>query len=172
MYFNPRPREEGDNMNKFLKITFYLFQSTPSWRGRRIKITTLRVGKKISIHALVKRATAKLFCYDCWYNISIHALVKRATIQRFAEFKKQLGFQSTPSWRGRPFNSPMQPQVRSISIHALVKRATLPPKATISPVTFQSTPSWRGRPFFINGDENGMIISIHALVKRATDFRR
>ena len=99
-YFNPRPREEGDRKGKtlvglfrisihalvkratlsssFNKWRSYLFQSTPSWRGRR-----LRVRKKSKIYT----------------------------------------FQSTPSWRGRP-SAEMSGQRRK---------------------KFQSTPSWRGR---------------------------
>ena len=57
--------------------------------------------KKISIHALVKRATTDKI-YHCWVcGISIHALVKRATLSAKVE-ETDYG----------------------ISIHALVKRAT------------------------------------------------
>ena len=57
---------------------------------------------RISIHALVKRATMEngKMCYHCW--ISIHALVKRAT-RKTKELTSVIG----------------------ISIHALVKRATV-----------------------------------------------
>ncbi len=56
---------------------------------------------KISIHALVKRATLSLFVGFNSVDISIHALVKRAT--DLTEFV---------------------PLYDEISIHALVKRAT------------------------------------------------
>ena len=57
LYFNPRPREEGDLI--VLSIVLDVF--------------------KISIHALVKRATGDR-SYSCAkLVISIHALVKRAT---------------------------------------------------------------------------------------------
>ena len=56
MHFNPRPREEGDNISDSTTIT-----------------------KGISIHALVKRATVGKTVSDSKHTISIHALVKRAT---------------------------------------------------------------------------------------------
>ena len=34
-HFNPRPREEGDHGGAFAPSSFYVFQSTPSWRGRQ-----------------------------------------------------------------------------------------------------------------------------------------
>ena len=55
--FNPRPREEGDTSTGVVRQ--YI---------------------KISIHALVKRATKKLVGDLDYKIISIHALVKRATI--------------------------------------------------------------------------------------------
>ena len=96
---------------------------------------------KISIHALVKRATVcvcvnyypgddfnprpreegDLSYYEvlCKTNISIHALVKRATQVLNASWDKIF-----------------------ISIHALVKRATFNPLTIILPFPiFQSTPS-------------------------------
>ena len=55
-YFNPRPREEGDETTVFDGQTF-----------------------TISIHALVKRATKSPSVRGFVLRISIHALVKRAT---------------------------------------------------------------------------------------------
>ena len=57
IYFNPRPREEGDAKLSEIK----------------------ELNPTISIHALVKRATAKNEEGRRDINISIHALVKRAT---------------------------------------------------------------------------------------------
>ena len=57
LYFNPRPRKEGD---------LYTLNS--------------KVGYNISIHALVKRATIDENGEVVEKSISIHALVKRATI--------------------------------------------------------------------------------------------
>ena len=57
VYFNPRPRKEGDQTLSFLFIIWVLFQSTPSQRGR---LADMMIGGEyavISIHALAKRAT-------------------------------------------------------------------------------------------------------------------
>ena len=56
MYFNPRPRKEGDIINPLYNKTVV-----------------------ISIHALVKRATGAVVLDVRKVDISIHALVKRAT---------------------------------------------------------------------------------------------
>ena len=58
VYFNPRPREEGDR--RICKTAFGLLI--------------------ISIHALVKRATIIKMAKVFYSVISIHALVKRATL--------------------------------------------------------------------------------------------
>ena len=34
IYFNPRPREEGDEIGTLFNSRDFIFQSTPSWRGR------------------------------------------------------------------------------------------------------------------------------------------
>ena len=57
-------------------------------------------------------------------------------------------FQSTPSWRGRPFVPFQWYHTSGISIHAFVKMATAPIVDLFSASLFQSTPSWRGRLFF------------------------
>ena len=64
-------------------------------------VSTKNIGKMISIHALVKRATKTPILIKADQNISIHALVKRAT---------------------KPLRN--YPVSQFISIHALVKRAT------------------------------------------------
>ena len=73
---------------------------------------------RISIHALVKRATQTVSVFFLLIRISIHALVKRATDGTATEAVTQ-----------------------SISIHALVKRATTDDRLSSSAVSFQSTPS-------------------------------
>ena len=123
--FNPRPREEGDFANKGVHTDVIIFQSTPSWRGRQDIAITYRWWYSISIHALVKRATRKIYHGKDWKVISIHALVKRATYFR-AVFRQKRLFQSTPSWRGR---------------------LMCPRNSTLS-MLFQSTPSWRGRQYY------------------------
>ena len=58
IYFNPRPREEGDLLSGSVILYFFV----------------------ISIHALVKRATSIGYYLFHSSGISIHALVKRATL--------------------------------------------------------------------------------------------
>ena len=136
---------------------------------KRATYAGLRVScvKFISIHALVKRATAFPTCINMFHVISIHALVKRAT--------KILKIST-----GAMF----------ISIHALVKRATtILCSARAIEVYFNprpreegdvalkvevgSEPNFNPRPREEGDIFNGLfakreIISIHALVKRAT----
>ena len=102
IYFNPRPREEGDHVIESKHKIMSIFQSTPSWRGRPV-VHNGKIGViMISIHALVKRATKlEKYTYKLSY-ISIHALVKRATCSG-VWCKGRWLFQSTPSWRGRLF---------------------------------------------------------------------
>ena len=61
------------------KVRHFEFQSTPSWRGRPQQPLTFRRSHRISIHALVKRATRRSIKAAQADTISIHALVKRAT---------------------------------------------------------------------------------------------
>ena len=101
IHFNPRPREEGDNV-----------------------IVILLTDSKISIHALVKRATAERFESGEYTKISIHALVKRATkaiIHRFAT----AGISIHALVKRATAVRVVCFQLASISIHALVKRATV-----------------------------------------------
>ena len=121
--FQSTPSWRGRHVKLWDKRIRNEFQSTPSWRGRRCFTSGIKWRYKISIHALVKRAT---FCHDklhLFQMISIHALVKRATSFLYISALLFV-FQSTPSWRGRR---------RLQVIWSLT-------------VTFQSTPSWRGRP--------------------------
>ena len=101
--FNPRPREEGDLPKSLARRFAFVFQSTPSWRGRLITVLSYIITTCISIHALVKRAT-----------IEVNIVVTIFSI-----------FQSTPSWRGRRIKIHETNFCCWISIHALVKRATL-----------------------------------------------
>ena len=78
-YFNPRPREEGDPNGKFASD-----------------------GQKISIHALVKRATILE---------NILGVMPR-------------DFNPRPREEGDPFLKVISSKFKRISIHALVKRAT------------------------------------------------
>ena len=77
LYFNPRPREEGDA----------IADETNTESG-------------ISIHALVKRATYFGDSFVILCNISIHALVKRATALRGIRERKKLYFNPRPREEG------------------------------------------------------------------------
>ena len=122
---------------------------------------------RISIHALVKRATITPYSITPYQAISIHALVKRATRVIVFYLRSFL-----------------------ISIHALVKRATLrhyhrnSRRGHFNPRPREEgdgelRQAWKAKNHFNprpreEGDEYGVIyeyiaeISIHALVKRAT----
>ena len=100
----------------------------------------------ISIHALVKRATATEIADMMIGGISIHALVKRATLTVLVRLTLSVYFNPRPRKEGDGDRTDDETVSLVISIHALVKRAT---PALIDLL-----------------DEVG--ISIHALVKRAT----
>ena len=103
--------------------------------------------KKISIHALVKRATKRTSAAYILCRISIHALVKRATRSDRRSRLLSWYFNPRPREEGDADNCGHDFYL-GISIHALVKRAT----RTIAVATLSCS------------------ISIHALVKRATAF--
>ena len=147
IYFNPRPREEGDHRNNPKRRNLWGFQSTPSWRGRHTGNVNKGSQILISIHALVKRATPKIFSSIIPTAISIHALVKRATIADNDKDKTAIISIHALVKRATQVNDSLGSKLL-ISIHALVKRAT----GTFSHSCFPCA------------------ISIHALVKRATCF--
>ena len=71
LYFNPRPRKEGDVEKAFLNCIYERFQSTPSQRGRHEFLTKNGYLPDISIHALAKRAThirTKRIYYTSYFN--------------------------------------------------------------------------------------------------------
>ena len=77
VYFNPRPREEGDAF-----------------------ITDVEYINNISIHALVKRATTYRPSSKSAQFISIHALVKRATNNGVIIYNNYLHFNPRPREEG------------------------------------------------------------------------
>ena len=79
---------------------------------------------KISIHALVKRATLAKRQRNSCRPISIHALVKRATAYIAGIRIMEVYFNPRPREEGDSFFSVISVRSSSISIHALVKRAT------------------------------------------------
>ena len=76
--FNPRPREEGDRSFQSAFRPGAYFNPRPREEGDLL-FNTRGFDMKISIHALVKRATKYIIHKDYKLFISIHALVKRAT---------------------------------------------------------------------------------------------
>ena len=100
-YFNPRPRKEGDVQYEKKIFHNQYFNPRPRKEGDQEGDDWKHPYDIISIHALVKRATAQQYEAQLTRVISIHALVKRATIRQQIHRKAWI-----------------------ISIHALVKRAT------------------------------------------------
>ena len=70
--FNPRPRKEGDCTAYNTLCCIILFQSTPSQRGRRLKLSCDSIKLSISIHALAKRATANLYNDYLYFEAKYH----------------------------------------------------------------------------------------------------
>ena len=68
IYFNPRPREEGDkNSSKIMKSPFD-FNPRPREEGDVVLSVPVCVSSIISIHALVKRATLSLSAINPFVN--------------------------------------------------------------------------------------------------------
>ena len=133
-YFNPRPREEGDNPIKQTTFSYKHFNPRPREEGD-FKQSSVLCFKRISIHALVKRATGWSFDGSALYTISIHALVKRATRR---------------SLRSLIF--------LCISIHALVKRATTGDSFfAVRACHFNPRPREEGDCLFANGLSFGIL---------------
>ena len=93
--FNPRPREEGDEVIDKAHIYKNDFNPRPREEGD-IRFVVFPLERGISIHALVKRATSTCTALASASRISIHALVKRATTYSNIAPVDML-FQSTPS---------------------------------------------------------------------------
>ena len=145
VYFNPRPREEGD-FNEILDSDYHQnFNPRPREEGD--STNNLFVG---AIKDFNPRPREEGDIYSC-----ITAIKGRT-------------FQSTPSWRGRHYTPQIFTGYNIISIHALVKRATQKfplnfPLLLISihALVKRATSVW----WVIQVTAS---ISIHALVKRAT----
>ena len=143
------------------------FQSTPS-HGGRLHEGHLHVdGRRVSIHALTRRATLPCFGTPLLHRVSIHALTRRATMYRFLARRRCI-----------------------VSIHALTRRATVVsgsmiPRRRFNPrphtegdrkaqieanlkEAFQSTPSHGGRLCPRDSVCHRGGVSIHALTRRAT----
>ena len=85
IYFNPRPRKEGDksrrgdNVADGISIHALAKRAT---KGGKMQLSA----RVISIHALAKRATKIYDLKAKIWNISIHALAKRATANLYNDY--------------------------------------------------------------------------------------
>ena len=115
----------------------------------------------------MKRATPEQKPIFTFPIISIHALVKRATAMVSASPRIRINFNPRPREEGDAAGVALY-GTKWISIHALVKRATLAEyKFSLKAVI--SIHALVKRATLINFDKNASdTISIHALVKRAT----
>ena len=146
MYFNPRPRKEGDQEGDTWKHPYDIISIHALVKRATSLKKSYHPKPSISIHALVKRATrCKHGSYN-FFDISIHALVKRATQGRMGVCSRGQNFNPRPRKEGDIHRFATAGETAIISIHALVKRAT----SEALQIFFK------------------LAISIHALVKRAT----
>ena len=141
--FNPRPRMEGDlklrgNKNKepvsihalVWRATngarwsnpFAMFQSTPSYGGRRHLDSPGIYSNHVSIHALVWRATRLTWQQNTWSLFQSTPSYGGRLVSSL-DLARQSRFQSTPSYGGRPILYRVRHSFRM----------------------FQSTPSYGGR---------------------------
>ena len=144
----------------------FLFQSTPSQRGRLFTISSRIIGVSISIHALAKRATQEKFCGIISAVISIHALAKRATRAFSLLCSSQTHFNPRPRKEGdadmskkrykrRNFNPRPRKEGDPPALIMLTMFSNFNPRprkegdnsrqVQKQNETFQSTPSQRGR---------------------------
>ncbi len=99
--FNPRPPAEGDPID--LPVRYQqdsAFQSTPSCGGRRILYALHVDNARVSIHALLRRATSSVPTSWDRFTVSIHALLRRATTIYFYPSTGKGGFNPRPPAEG------------------------------------------------------------------------
>ena len=190
-HFNPRPRKEGDCPIISFSTVPNLFQSTPSQRGRPVRQVKNIVYRRISIHALAKRATTPRrnmlterknfnprprkegdFIF-LLYVISSYSFQstpsQRGRRSEYPYLWVQRAFQSTPSQRGRRVEAQRRLHAGVISIHALAKRATNDSEQrTGAGEYFNPRPRKEGDLARSSSPIPPQLISIHALAKRAT----
>ena len=141
--FNPRPHAEGDSQELIVFTRWH-----------------------VSIHALTRRATARVRSTAVLPLVSIHALTRRATLQKSAKCTNTK-FQSTPSRGGRQaVSKDKQFELKFQSTPSRGGRPTTTSKITVT-YMFQSTPSRGGRHSreYLTFEVE---VSIHALTRRAT----
>ena len=144
--FNPRPREEGDLLD---------VDAAPRLR-------------RVSIHALAKRATRSIRSKLHRGIVSIHALAKRATSPSLTGGEHANSFNPRPREEGDGNGTHHDHLVHGFNPRPREEgdtkvAPTLPPS-----LTFQSTPSRRGRRLDDVRRRPEFDVSIHALAKRAT----
>ena len=144
-YFNPRPRKEGDFLQRLQIGRMKYFNPRPRKEGDIITYILAR-NDDISIHALAKRATTcERYAFQK-LTISIHALAKRATFFKLILVRTVTYFNPRPRKEG---------DTTSSAVSALA-------------VNFNPRPRKEGDQSYYKHPQNGYI-SIHALAKRATD---
>ena len=80
IYFNPRPRKEGDGISAAPRIVEIIISIHALAKRATRDYTEALFENGISIHALAKRATSAAASVKYVASISIHALAKRATM--------------------------------------------------------------------------------------------
>ena len=118
IYFNPRPHEEGDTL------------------GRK-----LTQGRRISIHALMKRATDRANGYIYGSVISIHALMKRATFSMKLDTPLIDNFNPRPHEEGDIFCAALYAPFAYFNPRPHEEGDAQYSVAALNTLSFQSTPS-------------------------------
>ena len=95
-YFNPRPREEGDIINFFVECVLCDFNPRPREEGDARLDVQVRHGR-ISIHALVKRATRTACPYKSYLDYFNPRPREEGDVGVQATAAHSVTFQSTPS---------------------------------------------------------------------------
>ena len=155
--FNPLPHEEGDFFITSFYELIFLFQSTPSWRGRQFRACAYCYHRKFQSTPSWRGRLILFYLRSVFFYISGNLSVKfsikfqstpswRGRQSSYNTYQHHRLFQSTPSWRGRP-SSIFAPQ--------------------LGQKYFNPLPHEEGDP---NGKELSIseMISIHSLMKRET----
>ena len=166
VYFNPRPREEGDQSALDGGLCLWISIHALVKRATSCVYDAV-VFVPISIHALVKRATIADTSTVLEILISIHALVKRATNQAVNDYRKYPHFNPRPREEGDNidcclfiFLSYFNPRPREEGDDGKLLPKQI--KGDFNPRPREEGDDWEANfPDMYD-------ISIHALVKRAT----
>ena len=145
--FQSTPSQRGRPSPKAKKIRFLLFQSTPSQRGRLSNILSFLVGYNFNPRPRKEgdAANTAIIKVDCHFNPRPR--------------KEGDSHMVVLIWTNIYFNPRPRKEGDVSETHSAQSRRK-----------FQSTPSQRGRRSFKDRQTGKEIISIHALAKRATTF--